>query len=106
MTILKISKTDPLYEDLALHYHNSGLNPENVIEHLKRHGYVVKCSRGRVMVDAITVANIVRGIALAQRIIPQPKVVADKPKPATKTTTTKKPKVPVVVEIDEDEIPF
>lgn len=101
MTILKISKTDSLYEELAWHYHNEGLSPKDILEHLKQHGYVIKCTRGRVAVDAITVANIVRGIALAQRIVPN--------KPATKTktttTTTKKAKPPVV-EVNEDEIPF
>lgn len=96
MQPLKIAKTDELYEQLALYYVDAlNLTPENVLEHLKRHKYVVSCSRGRVVVDAITIANIVRGIRLVSRSISAP----------TPKKTTKKPKVPEIV-IREDESPF
>lgn len=97
MQPLKINKTDELYEQLALYYVNTlGLTPEGVLEHLKRHKYVVKCARGRVVVDAITIANIVRGIRLMSRSI-------SAPTPKKKTIKKPREKVPEIV---IDEIPF
>lgn len=99
MQTLKISKTDELYEQLALYYVDAlNLTPESVLEHLKQHKYVVSCSRGRVAVDAITVANIIRGIRLVSRSI-------SAPAPKQKTTAKKPKKVPEIV-VNEDEIPF
>ena len=66
----KVHKTDPLYERIALIYYNRGNSPEEVIEALKSADYQVTTSTGLVSIDAVTVANIVRGLRLASTIKP------------------------------------
>jgi len=79
---VKVPKTDPLYDRIAMVYYNRGNTPEQVIEALKSSNYQVTTSTGTVSVDAVTVANIVRGLNLASTIKPVKPVSKRKPKGA------------------------
>lgn len=64
-----LSKTHPLHDDLAIGYYKRGSTPQQAIDALKAANYTVKGYR----IDAVVVANILRGIYLAQALIPAKK---------------------------------
>lgn len=74
MTYIRLPKLHPLHERIALTHYERGLTPEQSLAALKAAKYIVS----QYIVDAIVVANILRGLHLAQTI-----------KPARKTRTKK-----------------
>lgn len=84
IVITKLDRTSPLLDRLAMKFVNDGLTPESIITALKAVDYQVNFTQhGRCSVDAITVANIARGIILARTTAT---VKPAKSKPAKKST--------------------
>lgn len=63
--IPRMHKTAPAYETLAVRYYEKGYQPEQAIEALKNVNYTINTQQGPYIVDAVTVANIMRGLAIA-----------------------------------------
>ena len=81
LTVTILAKTDSLHDGLALKFVNDGLTPEAILSALKEANYLVNSqSKGRCKVDAITVANIARGILLARTLTTKPRATRAKAK--------------------------
>ena len=100
MLITKLDKTAREYELLAYSYIKAGKTPAEVIESLKVSGYKVTLNKETYSVDAITVANIVRGIYIGLKLAGGSPATTPK-----KTAKAPKPK-PKSYEIQDDEVPF
>ena len=101
MLITKLEKVSREYDLLAYSYFKAGKTPAEVIEVLKASGYKVTLNGATYSVDAITIANIVRGIYLGI------KLAGESPaKPVKKVAKAPKPKHTPSYEIVDDEVPF
>ena len=81
LTVTTLAKTDILLDKLAIKFVNDGLTPETILSTLKEANYIVNFqSKGRCKVDAITVANIARGVLLARTLTTKPKATRTKAK--------------------------
>ena len=81
LTVTTLDKTDILLDKLAYKFVNDGLTPEAILSTLKEANYEVNFqSKGRCKVDAITVANIARGVLLARTLTTKPRATRTKTK--------------------------
>lgn len=101
MTITKLNKTSREYELLAYSYFKAGKTPAEVIDILKDSGYKVTLNGATYSVDAITIANIVRGIIIGIKLAGGSPAKT----PTKKVAKAPKPK-PKSYEIQDDEVPF
>ena len=62
MTVTILPKTHTFHEDIALAYYKRGYEPQQAIDALKKVNYVVQNHK----IDAVTVANILRGLNLTR----------------------------------------
>jgi len=88
MTYVRLPKVHPLHDQIAVAHFKAGLSPEESLDAVKRAKYLVR----NYIVDGATIANLVRGMYLAETI-----------KPAKKTRSPRKTKASAPV---DDGIPF
>ena len=100
MEVTKLNKVSREYDLLAFSYFKAGKTPAEVIDVLKNSGYKVTLNGATYSIDAITVANIVRGIIIGIKLAGESPATTKK-----KVAKAPKPKQPSY-EIVDDEVPF